>query len=245
VPFADQGCFVVPDGLDDDAAVYASDAVPTGWMGADNADIRPGDTVAVWGAGGVGQMAARAAALMGAARVVVIDRFPERLRQVEEHIGAETLDYSDVDVYSALLEMTAGRGPDRCIEAVGMEAHDHSAGYAYDRVKQALRLHTERGVSLRQAIRCCGKGGTVSVLGVFGGFLDKFPLGAAMNKGLTLRLGQQHGHRYIAMLLDRMAAGEIRTGHLTTHPLPLEDAVRGYQMFKDKEDGCVRAVFHP
>ena len=245
VPFADQGCFVVPDGLDDDAAVYASDAVPTGWMGADNADIRPGDTVAVWGAGGVGQMAARAAALMGAARVVVIDRFPERLRQVEEHIGAETLDYTDVDVYAALLEMTAGRGPDRCIEAVGMEAHDHSAGYAYDRVKQALRLHTERGVSLRQAIRCCGKGGTVSVLGVFGGFLDKFPLGAAMNKGLTLRLGQQHGHRYIAMLLDRMAAGEIRTGHLTTHPLPLEDAVRGYQMFKDKEDGCVRAVFHP
>jgi threonine dehydrogenase-like Zn-dependent dehydrogenase len=245
VPFADQGCFVVPDGLDDDAAVYASDAVPTGWMGADNADIRPGDTVAVWGAGGVGQMAARAAALMGAARVVVIDRFPERLRQVEEHIGAETLDYTDVDVYAALLEMTAGRGPDRCIEAVGMEAHDNSASYAYDRVKQALRLHTERGVSLRQAIRCCGKGGTVSVLGVFGGFLDKFPLGAAMNKGLTLRLGQQHGHRYIAMLLDRMAAGEIRTGHLTTHPLPLEDAVRGYQMFKDKEDGCVRAVFHP
>ena len=245
VPFADQGCFPVPDGLDDDSAVYASDAVPTGWMGADNADIRPGDTVAVWGAGGVGQMAARAAALMGAGRVVVVDRFPERLRQVEEHIGAEVLDYSEVDVYEALLEMTAGRGPDRCIEAVGMEAHDHGVGYAYDRAKQALRMHTERGVSLRQAIRCCGKGGTVSVLGVFGGFLDKFPLGAAMNKGLTLRLGQQHGHRYIGMLLERMAAGEISAGHLTTHPMPLEDAARGYQLFKEKEDGCVRAVFHP
>jgi threonine dehydrogenase-like Zn-dependent dehydrogenase len=245
VPFADQGCFPVPDRLDDDSAVYASDAVPTGWMGADNADIRPGDTVAVWGAGGVGQMAARAAVLMGAARVVVIDRFPERLRQVEQVIGAESLDYSEVDVYQALLELTAGRGPDRCIEAVGMEAHDHGVQYAYDRVKQALRLHTERGASLRQAIRCCGKGGTVSVLGVFGGFLDKMPMGAAMNKGLTLRLGQQHGHRYIPMLLERMAAGDITTAHLTTHPLPLDDAVRGYQLFKDKEDGCVRAVFHP
>ena len=245
VPFADQGCFVVPEGLDDDAAVYASDAVPTGWMGADNADVAAGDVVAVWGAGGVGQMAARAAQLMGAERVVVIDRFPERLAMVADRIGAEPLDYTAVDVHEALVEMTAGRGPDRCIEAVGMEAHETGVEYAYDRVKQALRLHSERGVSLRQAIRACRKGGTVSVLGVFGGFLDKMPIGAAMNKGLTLRLGQQHGHRYIPVLLERMAAGEIPTAHLTTHPLPLAEAVEGYRMFKDKDDGCVRAVFHP
>jgi threonine dehydrogenase-like Zn-dependent dehydrogenase len=245
VPFADHGCFPVPDGLDDDTAVYASDAVPTGWMGADNADVRPGDVVAVWGAGGVGQMAARAAMLMGAERVVVIDRFPERLRMVEDVVGAETLDYTGVDVHEALVELTGGRGPDRCIEAVGMEAHETGIEYVYDRAKQALRLHSERGVSLRQAIRSCRKGGTVSVLGVFGGFLDKFPLGAAMNKGLTIRLGQQHGHRYIPMLLERMANGDIRTDHLTTHPLPLRDAVTGYELFKHKTDGCVRAVFHP
>jgi threonine dehydrogenase-like Zn-dependent dehydrogenase len=245
VPFADQGCFIVPEGLDDDAAVYASDAVPTGWMGADNAAIVDGDVVAVWGAGGVGQMAAKAALLMGAGRVVVIDRFPERLDMVTRHIGAEALDYTDVDVHDALLEMTAGRGPDRCIEAVGMEAHGEGLEHAYDRVKQAVRLQTERGTTLRQAIRACRKGGTVSVLGVFGGFLDKVPMGAAMNKGLTLRLGQQHGHKYIPMLLERMTAGDIPTAHLTTHPLPLDAAPDGYRMFKDKADGCVRAVFHP
>jgi threonine dehydrogenase-like Zn-dependent dehydrogenase len=148
-------------------------------------------------------------------------------------------------VYDTLLDMTGGRGPDRCIEAVGMEAHDHGVQMAYDKAKQALRLSTERAPSLRQAIRCCRKGGTVSVLGVFGGLVDKFPMGAALNKGLTLRGAQQHGQRYIAMLLERMAAGEIRADHLTTHPMPLEDAVRGYEMFKEKEDGCVRAVFHP
>jgi threonine dehydrogenase-like Zn-dependent dehydrogenase len=245
VPFADHGCFPVPDGLADDAAVYCSDAVPTGWMGADNADIEPGDVVAVWGAGGVGQMAARAAQLMGAERVVVIDRFPERFAMVEDVIGAETLDYTAVDVHEALLEITAGRGPDRCIEAVGMEAHDTGLEHAYDRAKQALRLHTERAAPLRQAIRACRKGGTVSVLGVYGGLVDKFPLGAAMNKGLTLRLGQQHGQRYIPMLLERMAAGEIPTAHLTTHPLPLDQAPQGYDLFKHKRDGCVRAVFHP
>ncbi len=245
VPFADHGCFAVPEGLDDDAAVYASDAVPTGWMGADNADIRSGDVVAVWGAGGVGQMAASAALLMGADRVIVIDRFAERLRMARDVVGAETIDYTAVDVHEALNETTAGRGPDRCIEAVGMEAHGMGIVPTYDRIKQALRLHSERGTSLRQAIRACRKGGVVSVLGVYGGFLDGFPLGAAMNKGLTLRLGQQHGHRYIPMLLERMAAGEIRTGHLTTHPLPLDEAVKGYQLFKDKHDGCVRAVFHP
>jgi len=247
VPFADQGCFVVPEGLDDDSAVYASDAAPTGWMGADLADIHPGEVVAVWGAGGVGQMAARAALLLGAGAVIVIDRVDYRLRQAEDVIGAVPLNYEEFDdLHDVLLDMTGGRGPDRCIEAVGMEAHgDDSLQYAYDKAKQALRLESERGVALRQAIRSCRKGGTVSVLGVFGGFLDKFPFGAAMNKGLTIRGAQQHGQRYIPMLLDRMAAGEIPTAHLTTHPMSLEDAPRGYEMFKEKDDGCVRAVFHP
>ena len=245
VPFADQGCFVVPDGLADDAAVYASDGVPTGWMGADMCGLRGGEVVAVWGAGGVGQMAARAAYLLGAEQVIVIDRFPERLAQAERFAGATTLDYTQVNLVDALRELTAGRGPDACIEAVGMEAHGTGPQYAYDRVKQATRLQTERGLSLRQAIEACRKGGTVSVVGVFGGLVDKFPMGAIVNKALTLRSGQQHGHRYIPMLLERMAAGEIATAHLTTHPMPLEEAVRGYELFKTKEDGCVRAVFHP
>jgi threonine dehydrogenase-like Zn-dependent dehydrogenase len=245
VPFADTGAFVVPESLPDNAAVFASDAVPTGWMAADMANVNAGDVVAVWGAGGVGQMAAQAAKLMGAARVVVIDRFPERLAQVEQRIGAESLDYTEVDVFDALQEITGGRGPDSCIEAVGMEGHAPGLEYAYDRAKQALRLQTERGVTLRQAIRACRKGGTVSIVGVFGGLLDKFPMGAAMNKALTLRMGQQHGQRYIPMLLERMVRGEIDPSHLLTHPMPLTEAVRGYELFKTKKDGCVRAVFNP
>lgn len=245
VPFGDVGLFPVPEGVSDDAAVFASDAAPTGWMGADLADIEPGDVVAVWGAGGVGQMAAQAAALLGAGKVVVIDRYPERLQQAARFCGAETIDYSHDAVEEALLELTAGRGPDRCIEAVGMEAHGSGVQFAYDRVKQAARLETGRPVALRQAIHACRKGGTVSLLGVFGGLVDKFPLGALMNKGLTLRGAQQHGHRYIPMLLDRIAKGELDTAHLLTHPMPLEEAPRGYELFKTKQDGCVRAVFTP
>ncbi len=245
VPYADQGCFAVPEGLDDDSAVYASDAVPTGWMGADMCGLRGGEVVAVWGAGGVGQMAARAAQLLGAEQVVVIDRLPERLAQVRDTIGATTLDYTQVHLQDALDELTGGRGPDACIEAVGMESHGTGPQYAYDRAKQALRLESDRGLTLRQAIQACRKGGTVSVVGVFGGVVDTFPMGAVVNKGLTIRSAQQQGHRYIPMLLERMAAGEIRAGHLTTHPMPLEDAVRGYELFKTKKDGCVRAVFHP
>ncbi|MBV2366573.1 zinc-dependent alcohol dehydrogenase [Streptomonospora nanhaiensis] len=244
VPFVDVGSFPVPDGLDDDSAVYASDAVPTGWMAADFCDVRPGDVVAVWGAGGVGQMAAAAARLMGAERVVVIDRFPERLEQVHRHLGLDTLDYGEVDVVEALRDITGGRGPDACVEAVGMESHGFGAQYAYDRAKQLPRL-AERAVALREAILACGKGGVVSVVGVFGGFVDKFPMGAVVNKGLTLRSAQQHGQRYIPELLERMAAGEIPTAHLTTHPLPLSEGPRGYELFKHKKDGCVRAVLHP
>ncbi|GIH76480.1 zinc-dependent alcohol dehydrogenase [Planobispora longispora] len=245
VPYGDVNAFPVPEGVADANAVFASDAVPTGWMGADIAGIRPGDVVAVWGCGGVGQMAARAAFLLGAERVIAIDRLPERLEMTARHTGAETLDYEEVDVLDALKEMTGGRGPDVCVEAVGMEGHGTGAQYAYDRVKQAVRLQTDRGLPLRQAIHACRKGGTVSVLGVYLGFVDKFPMGAVMNKGLTLRSGQQHGQRYIPMLLERMAAGEVDASHLLTHPMALEDAPRGYEMFKNKEDGCVRAVFTP
>ena len=245
VPYADQGAFPVPDGVSDLAALFASDAAPTGWMGADLAGITPGDTVAVWGAGGVGQMAARAAMLLGAEQVIVIDRFPERLQQVRQYIGADTLDYTSDEIIAELKERTGGRGPDVCIEAVGMEANGTSALALYDMVKQQLRLQTDRTSALREAIYTCRKGGSVFALGIFGLVVDKFPLGAVVNKGLTLRGAQQHGHRYIPMLLDRIAAGELSTEHLATHVMPLSQAPRGYQMFKNKDDGCVRAVFQP
>jgi len=245
VPYADQGAFAVPDGVTDTRALFASDAAPTGWMGADLGGVTPGDVVAVWGAGGVGQMAARAAMLLGAERVVVIDRFTERLAQVRDHVGAETLDYSSQDVLPELKEMSGGRGPDVCIEAVGMEAHGTGPAYLYDQVKQQLRLQTDRPTAVREAIVACRKGGSVYVLGVFGAVVDKFPLGALTNKGVTLRAAQQHGQRYIPMLLERMASGELRTEHLATHMMSLEDGPHGYQLFKEKTDGCVRAVFSP
>lgn len=245
VPFADYGAFPVPDGVDDASAVFASDAAPTGWMGADLGGVKPGDVVAVWGSGGVGQMAARAAVLLGAAKVIVIDRIPERLAMAEQVIGAETINYTDTDVGGELRERTGGRGPDVCIEAVGMEAHSAGPGYPYDQVKQQLRLQTDRPTAVREAIHACRKGGSVFLLGVFGGLVDKFPLGALINKGLTLRGAQQHGQRYIPMLLDRIASGELDTRHLATHELPLDEGPRGYQMFKDKADGCVRVVFRP
>jgi len=245
VPFADVGAFTVPDEVSDTRALFASDAAPTGWMGADLGGVGPGDVVAVWGAGGVGQLAARASMLLGAERVVVIDRFPERLAQVTRHIGAETLDYTATDVLAELREMSGGRGPDVCIEAVGMEAHGTGPAYIYDQVKQQLRLQSDRPTALRQAVLACRKGGSVFVLGVFGGLVDKFPIGAVVNKGLTVRGAQQHGQHYIPMLLERMARGELVTEHLATHVMPLAEAPRGYQMFKDKQDGCVRAVFTP
>jgi len=245
VPFADYGTFLVPDGVDVRNALYASDAAPTGWMGADLGGVKPGDVVAVWGAGGVGQMAARAAQLLGAERVIVIDRLPERLNMTEQYIGAETIDFSTTDVDAELRERTGGRGPDVCIEAVGMEAASADGQYAYDKVKQQLRLQTERPIAVREAIYSCRKGGSVFVLGVFGGLADKFPLGPMMNKGLTLRGAQQHGHRYIPMLLERIENGELSTGHLATHEMSLDEAPKGYDLFKNKKDGCVRAVFNP
>ncbi|MCP9949580.1 zinc-dependent alcohol dehydrogenase [Actinomadura madurae] len=245
VPFADYGAFPVPDGVDDISALFASDSAPTGWMGADLGGVRPGDVVAVWGCGAVGQMAARAAMLLGAERVISIDRFPERLAMTREHIGADTIDYTSTDVGAELRERTGGRGPDVCIEAVGMEAHGPGPEYAYDQVKHRLRLQTDRPTAVREAIYACRKGGSVFVLGVFGGAVDKFPLGALMNKGLTLRGAQMHGQRYIPMLLDRIAKGELSTRHLATHELPLDDAPHAYDMFKHKKDNCVRAVIRP
>jgi threonine dehydrogenase-like Zn-dependent dehydrogenase len=245
VPFADVGAFTVPDAVTDERALFASDSASTGWMGADLGGVQPGDVVAVWGAGAVGQMAARAAVLLGADRVVVIDRYENRLRQAEKFAGAETVNYENADVEQELRERSGGRGPDVCIEAVGMEAHTPGAQFLYDQVKQQLRLQTDRPAAVRDAIHACRKGGSVFVLGVYAGFVDKFPLGALMNKGLTVRGAQMHGQRYIPMLLDRMARGELVTEHLATHTMPLADAPTGYRMFKNKEDDCVRAVFLP
>jgi threonine dehydrogenase-like Zn-dependent dehydrogenase len=245
VPFADVGAFTVPDAVSDERALFASDSASTGWMGADLGGVQPGDVVAVWGAGAVGQMAARAAALLGAERVIVIDRYDYRLDQAEKYAGAETLNYERTDVAQQLRERSGGRGPDVCIEAVGMEAHTPGPQFAYDQLKQQLRLQTDRPAAVRDAIHACRKGGSVFVLGVYAGFVDKFPLGALMNKGLTVRGAQMHGQRYIPMLLERMARGELVTEYLASHVLPLDEAPEGYRLFKEKEDNCMRAVFLP
>jgi len=245
VPFADTNAFEVPEGLPDERVLFASDALPTGYMGADLCNIQRGDVVAVWGCGGVGQMAILSAYLLGAERVIAIDRFPERLAMARDRAGAEILDYEQIDVREALREMTGGRGPDACIDCVGMEAHGTGIDDAYDRVKQAVRLETDRPTVLRQAILACRKGGTVSIMGVYGGFVDKFPMGAAMNKGLTLKMGQQHGQRYIPRLLEHIRKGEIDPSYLITHRARLADGQEAYDTFKEKRDGCMRVVFTP
>ncbi|WP_435168771.1 zinc-dependent alcohol dehydrogenase [Falsirhodobacter sp. 1013] len=245
VPHADVDCFKVPDGVSDEAALFLSDAAPTGYMGADFCNITPGDTVAVWGCGGVGLMAAKSAFLMGAGRVIAIDRFPERLRLARDVVGAEILDYTTVDsVPEALKEMTYGRGPDACIDAVGMEAHGRGLQYAHDLVKQQLYMHTDRAVALREAAVACRKGGVLSVLGVYG-VVDKFPMGVIMNKGMTLKTAQQHGQAYLPRLLDHAQRGELDPTFLVTHRMSLEEAPCGYELFKNKAEGCLRAVFTP
>ncbi len=245
VPFADFGAFKVPEGVRDESAVFASDALPTGYMGAEMCNIRPGDIVAVWGAGGVGQMAIRSAYLLGAARVIAIDRIPERLAMARDRSAAEVLDFTKVDIQEALQEMTGGRGPDHCIDAVGMEADGAGLVHAYDRIKQTLRLTTDRPLVVREAIRACRKGGTVSLMGVYAGFADKIPLGALMNKGLIIRTGQQHGQRYIPKLLGHIERGEIDPSDLLTHRMTLDEGARGYRIFVEREDGCIRTVFIP
>ena len=245
VPHADVDCFKVPDGLTDEQALFTSDVVPTGFMGADFCDIQPGQVVAVWGAGGVGLAAMQGAKVLGAERVIAIDRFPERLELARKHAGAETINYEEVDsVLEVLHEMTGGRGPDACIDAVGMEAHGEGIDYAVDRAKQALRIQTDRGSALRQAIIACRKGGVLSILGVYG-LMDSFPLGVIMNKGLTVRTAQQHGQAYVPRLLELAQNGQLDASYMATHRFSLEDSPRGYEMFRSKEDGIIRAVFVP
>jgi threonine dehydrogenase-like Zn-dependent dehydrogenase len=243
VPFADVGPLKVPESLTDDQALFLSDIFPTGYMGAEMCDIGPGDTVAVWGCGPVGLFAIASAYLLGAERVFAIDRFPYRLDMAREKCGAVTINYEDVDsVTDVLKELTAGRGPDACIDAVGMEAHGHGAMFAYDRTKQMLRMETDRPIALREAIRACANGGTVSVIGVYGGFVDKFPMNAVMNRSLTIRSGQCHVQKYMKPLLERIERGDIDPTFVITHRMRLDEAPRGYKMFNDKVDGCEKIV---
>ena len=246
VPFADVGPLKVDDDLTDDQVLFLSDILPTGYMGAELCDIRPGDVVAVWGAGPVGQFAALSAFLLGASRVIVIDRVPERLKMAEERAGAETLNYEEISVLEGLRELTAGRGPDHCIDAVGMEAHtDVTALQVYDKAKQVARLETERPHAVREAILSVRNGGTVSIMGVYGGFMDKFPIGSLMNRSITVRTGQCHVHRYLDRLLTHIRQGDIDPTYVISHHLPLEDAPHAYDMFKHKTDSCTKVVLHP
>ena len=245
VPNADVGPIRVPDGLDDEKVLFLSDILPTGYMAAENCDIKPGHVVAVWGCGPVGQFAIQSAYLLGAERVIAIDRFPERLRMAREVSRAETINYEEVDVLDALKTITGGRGPDACIDAVGMEAHGVGLVGAYDRVKQAMMLETERPNALREALMACRNGGVVSIPGVYGGFLDKMPIGSFMNRSLTPKTGQTHVQRYLKPLLDRVQKGEIDPSVIITHRMPLEQAPDAYKMFRDKQDECVKVVLKP
>lgn len=247
VPFSDVGPIKVPEHLTDEQVLFLSDIFPTGYMAAENCDIKPGDTIAVWGCGPVGQFAIKSAYMLGAKRVIAIDRFPERLKMAEEKAGAEVLNYEEVpDVVEELKQRTGGFGPDGCIDAVGMEAHGAWAlGYYYDKVKQSMKLETDRAYALRQAIQACRKGGTVSIPGVYGGFVDAVPIGAAFAKGLTLKMGQTHVHRYLEPLMDRISRGDIDPSFVITHRLNLEDAPQGYKTFRDKHDNCIKIVMKP
>ena len=245
VPFADVGPIKVPEGMSDEQVLFLSDILPTGYMGAEMCNITPGDVVAVWGAGPVGQFAIVSAYLLGAERVIAIDRFPYRLKMAREKAGAETLNYEEVNVLEALNEMTGGRGPDACIDAVGLESHSPGLQYAYDRAKQAMMLETDRPIALREAIMACKNGGTISVIGVYGGFIDKFPMGSVMNRSLTIKTGQCHVQRYMRPLLERIERGELDPSFVITHQMRLDDAPKGYDMFVNKEDECVKVVLKP
>jgi threonine dehydrogenase-like Zn-dependent dehydrogenase len=243
VPFANVNRIKVPEGLTDEQVLFLSDIFPTGYMGAEMCDITPGDVIAVWGAGPVGQFAIASAKMLGAERIIAIDRFDYRLRMAQELAGAtDVINYEQVNTLEALQEMTGGRGPDGCIDAVGMEAHGPAAMYAYDRVKQALMLESDRPIALREAIMACRNGGIVSVIGVYAGLIDKFPMGSVMNRSLTIKTGQCHVQRYMQPLLDRIQRGEIDPSFVITHTLPLSEAPRGYDMFVNKEDNCEKVV---
>jgi threonine dehydrogenase-like Zn-dependent dehydrogenase len=247
VPFADVGPLKIDDGIPDEQVLFLSDILPTGYMGADMCDLTPGDVVAVWGAGPVGQFAIASARLLGAERVIAIDRFGYRLQMAKDKAGAtDVINYEETSVLETLDELTAGRGPDACIDAVGMESHiDVGPLHAYDRAKQVVRAETDRPHALREAIMACANGGVISVIGVYGGFVDIFPMGPFMNRSLRMRTGQCHVHRYMAPLLQRIQAGQIDPSFVITHRMTLQDAPRGYQMFRDKQDDCEKIVLSP
>jgi threonine dehydrogenase-like Zn-dependent dehydrogenase len=244
VPYADVGPFKVPSTLTDEQVLFLTDIFPTGYMAAENCDISGGETIAVWGCGPVGQFAIRSAFLLGAGRVVAIDTVPERLQMAAE-AGAETLDSLHDDVFERLKDMTGGLGPDACIDAVGMEAHGANIDYWYDKAKTMAFMATDRASALRQAINSCRKGGVVSVPGVYGGFVDKVPIGAAFNKGLTLRMGQTHVHKYLPRLLQHIEKGDIDPSFVVTHTVSLDNAPEMYRTFRDKKDGCIKVVMKP
>jgi threonine dehydrogenase-like Zn-dependent dehydrogenase len=246
VPFADVGTLKIEDpSLPDESVLFLSDIFPTGYMGADMLGLAGGETVAVWGCGPVGQFAIASAFMLGAERVIAIDRFEYRLQMAREKGGAETLNYENVDVLAALREMTGGRGPDHCIDAVGLEAHSASPMYAYDRAKQMMMLETERPIALRQAIMACRSGGTIAVLGVYGGFVDKFPMGTVMNRALTIKAAQAPVQRYMRPLLDRIQSREIDPRFVITHEMKLDEAPHGYKIFNEKVDSCEKIVLKP
>ena len=246
VLFADVGPLKVPEGLPDEKVLFLSDAFPTGYMAAENAEIEPGDTVAVWGCGPVGQFALKSCRMFGAERLIAIDNVTERLDMAERECGAETINFDDVDVYQQLMDMTAGRGPDRCIDAVGCEAlAGGTIDGVVDAVKTATMLATDRMHVLRQAIWSCRKGGTLSIPGVYVGAGDNFPIGAMMNKGLTIKTGQTHMQKYMKPLLEKIENGEIDPSFIITHEMSLEDAAKGYEMFKYKRDSCIKVVLKP
>ena len=244
VPFADVGPMKVDDDLTDEQVLFLTDILPTGYMGAEMADIQRGDVVAVWDAGPVGQFAIASALLLGAAEVIAIDPVDYRLTMAREKAGAaHTINSSAVDVMQVLKDLTGGRGPDRVIDAVGLEATSGSAAIqAYDRVKQATMSETDRGAALRQAVLACRSGGVVSIIGVYGGFMDKFPVGSLMNRSITVRTGQTHVHRYLRPLLERIRKGEIDPTFVITHRMGLEDAPAGYEVFKHKREDCMKVV---
>jgi threonine dehydrogenase-like Zn-dependent dehydrogenase len=244
VPFADVGPIKVPDGLDDEKVLFLSDIFPTGYMAAENCEIKEGDVVAVWGCGPVGQFAIKSAYLLGAARVIGIDHHPTRSRWPGEG-QAETINYEEVDCVEALKEMTGGRGPDACIDCVGLESHGHTVDALYDRAKALMGVATDRIHALRQMIHACRKGGVVSVPGVYGGLLDKFPFGAAFSKGLTFKMGQTHVQRYLGPLLERVERGEIDPSFVITHRMKLDDAAEGYSTFYNHQDECMKVVLTP
>jgi threonine dehydrogenase-like Zn-dependent dehydrogenase len=245
VPFADVGPIKIENGFTDEQVLFLSDIFPTGYMAAEACNIKPGDTIAVWGCGPVGLFAIKSAYLLGAERVIGIDRFPERLRMAREKCNAITLNYEEVSVLETLKEMTGGRGPDACIDAVGMEAHAPGLMGVYDRAKQAMMLETDRPIALREAIMACRNGGTVSMPGVYGGFIDKAPFGSLMNRSITIKTGQTHVQRYLRPLLDRISNGEIDPSFVVTHRMSLDEAPEAFEMFCNKQDECIKVVLKP